>query len=314
MHISVVLATSKRPQILSKTLSSFTKLETGDLDWEIVLVDNANDSDTQQLASQFKSHLPLSYVVEPRIGKNYALNTAIPEAQGELVVFTDDDVLADPNWLLSIWEGAKRWPKYTVFGGKILPHFPTDIVNEIAKFDLGHRLVKSALVIADWKLPEGEYKPSMVWGPNFVVRSCILDAGFRFNVGFGPNSEQYLMGDETEFVYRLEQAGHTPVYLPRALVHHQIRPEQLRMDWLRRRVASYGRTFAFMSGLPHSPLLFGVPRYMYSITLQAFLQYLRSCLFSDEKTRFESELIYWYRKGMLLQYWIGVPKEKMIVY
>jgi len=275
-----------------------------------VLVDNAEDEATRQLADQFKDIITLTYVVETRVGKNYALNTAIPKAKGNIIVFTDDDILADPHWLLRIWEGATRWPNHDVFGGKILPHFPTDHV----KFDLENRLVKSALVIADWKLPEGEYKPSMVWGPNFAVRSRVLDGGFRFNTDFGPNSGQYLMGDETEFVYRLEQAGHPPVYLPEALVHHQIRPEQLSMEWLRRRVASYGGTFAFMSGLPHSPLLFGVPRYMYSQTFQAFLQYLRSRLFSDDKTRFESELMYWYRKGMLLQYWIGVPKEKVIVY
>ncbi len=310
MDLSIVLSTSKRPQILARTLESFAALTVKNLQWEIVLVDNANDPETRQVAEQFGHALPLSYIVEPRKGKNYALNTAIPKARGTLVVFTDDDVLADPHWLLSLWEGAKRWPNHFVFGGKILPHFPTNKV----KFDLEHRLVKAALVIADWKLPEGEYKPSMVWGPNFAVRSSLFAEGFRFNVDFGPNSGQYLMGDETEFIYRLEQAGYIPVYLPDALVHHQIRPEQLSMEWLRRRVASYGGTFAFMSGLPHSPMLFGVPRYMYSQTLQAFLQYLRSRLFSDDKTRFESELMYWYRKGMLLQYWIGVPKEKVIVY
>ncbi|WP_447968775.1 glycosyltransferase [Nitrospira sp. M1] len=310
MDLSIILSTSRRPQILSRTLQSFSELNTGSLIWEIILVDNANDAETRQLADHYAATLTLTYVVEARVGKNFALNTAIPKAHGSLLVFTDDDILADPDWLLRIWEGAKRWPNHSVFGGKILPHFPTEDVT----FDIENRLVKSALVIADWKLPEGEYKPSMVWGPNFAVRSCVLENGFRFNTDFGPNSGRYLMGDETEFLYRLDQAGHTPVYLPEALVHHQIRPEQMSMEWLRRRVAAYGGTFAFMSGLPHSPLLFGVPRYMYSQTLQAFLLYLRSRLFSDDKTRFESELMYWYRKGMLLQYWIGVPKEKVIVY
>lgn len=96
------------------------------------------------------------------------------------MVFTDDDVLADPNWLLSIWEGGKRWPTHTVLGGRILPHFPIDRV----KLDPEHRLVKVALVIAGWKLPESEYKPSIVWGPNFAVRSLIFEAGFRLNVDF----------------------------------------------------------------------------------------------------------------------------------
>lgn len=310
MDLSLVLATSRRAQILSLALKSFTELQTGNLNWEIVLVDNANDSKTQDLARRFAGRLPLTCLVESRKGKNYALNTALSKVKGRLIVFTDDDVLADSLWLGEIWEGSTRWPNHVVFGGRILPQFPTDAVS----FDLENRLVRSAYVIADWKIPEGEYKPSMVWGPNFAVRSSVLESGFRFNTDFGPNSGQYLMGDETEFVYRLEQAGHIPVYLPAAMVHHQIRSEQLSMYWLRRRVASYGGTFAFMSGLPHCPLLFGVPRYMYSLTLKAFLQYLRSCLFSNDKARFESELMYWYRKGMLTQYWRGVPEKKIIEY
>lgn len=38
------------------------------------------------------------------------------------------------------------------------------------------------------------------------------------------------MADETEFLYSLQQSGDTPVYLPGALVHHQIRLEQLTME------------------------------------------------------------------------------------
>lgn len=299
-----------RSQILSKTLKSFTEMRDEDLQWEIILADNANDPDTRLVASQFETRLPLLYVVESRTGKAYAMNTAIQKARGELVIFTDDDILADQDWLLNMWEGAKRWPNHSVFGGKILPHFPTGIV----KFDLEHHLVKSALVIADWELPEGEYRPSMVWGPNFACRSHILAAGFQFNTDLGPAGERSIMGDETEFVYRLEQAGHAPVYLPEALVHHQIRSEQLSMEWLRRRVASSGGTYAFTSGLPLTPLAFGVPRYMYLQTLHAFLKYLRTRLFSARKDKFDAELIYCYRKGMLRQYWAGVPEDKMIEY
>ncbi len=310
MDLSLVFATSKRTDILSKTLSSFTQLQVGELDWEIVLVDNANDPETQALARQYREQLPLTCLVESRKGKNYALNTALSTVKGQLIVFTDDDVLADPNWLKELWEGSKRWPNHGVFGGRILPRFPVKTVS----FDLENRLVRSAYVIADWKIQEGEYKPSMVWGPNFAVRSSALEPGFQFNTDFGPNSAQYLMGDETEFVYRLEQAGHIPIYLPGALVHHQIRPEQLQIDWLCRRVAAYGGTFVFMSGLPQASMICGVPRYMYIKTFQAWLEYMWSFVGGTVKTRFETKLVYWYRKGMLAQYWRGVPEQKTIEY
>lgn len=310
MDLSLVFATSRRTDILSRTLSSFTQLQTGDWEWEILLVDNANDPETHDLAKKFEGRLPLTYFVESRKGKNYALNTALSNVKGRLIVFTDDDVIAEPDWLVQLWNGSQRWPDHAVFGGRILPHFP----DENVWFDLEQRLVRQAYTIADWPFSEGEYKPSMVWGPNFAVRKSVLDQGFRFNTDFGPNSGQYIMGDETEFVFRLEQAGYKPVYLPEALVHHQIRPEQMSKDWLRRRVSSHGATFAFMSGLPDSPKVFGVPRYMVMKTFQAYFQYLWTNLQPNAKSRFESALTYWYRKGMLQQYWRGVPAQKMIEY
>ena len=310
MDLSLVLATCKRVPILTRTLSSFTKLEVKGLDWEIIVVDNADDAETKRLIQEFDGQLPLTYVVENRQGKNYALNTAIGKVRGELVVFTDDDVLADSQWLVKILEGAKRWPNHAVFGGRILPSFPTDAVN----IDLDNRLVRSAYVIADWKRSEGEYKPSMVWGPNFAVRLGVLREGFQFNTDFGPNSGQYVMGDETEFLYRLERAGYVPIYLPEALVHHQIREEQLTVDWLRGRVASYGGTFAFMSGLPSTPLLLGVPRYIYVQTLQAYVQSVWASVCGNRQRRFETALQYSYRKGMLAQYWKGVPEKRLIEY
>ncbi len=310
MNLSLVLATCRRTEILSRTLSSFVELQMGDLDWELVLVDNADDPETQNLARQFEGRLPLTCLVEPRKGKNYALNTALANVNGELIVFTDDDVLADSHWLREMWEGSKRWPNHAVFGGRILPQFPVQTVS----FDLENRLVRSAFVIADWKIQEGEYKPSMVWGPNFAVRASVLQPGFKFNTDFGPNSAQYLMGDETEFVYRLEQEGHVPVYLPEALVHHQIRHEQLEMDWLCERVAAYGGTFAFMSGLPNATLIWGVPRYMYSKMFEAWLAHLWTAVSGSAKTHFEAKLIYWYRRGMFTQYWRGVPEQKIIEY
>ena len=100
MDISVILATYKRSEILAKTLQSFCSLETDGLEWEVLVVDNAGDLDTRKTVHRYQQHLPLKYLVEITAGKNNALNHAVKKARGSLFVFTDDDVIAAPSWLI----------------------------------------------------------------------------------------------------------------------------------------------------------------------------------------------------------------------
>jgi len=124
MDISVLFATYCRPEILGRTLESFCSLETNGLKWEVLVVGNANDEATVGVVKKFRGQLPLSYLLETGRGKNNALNRAIEFAKGKLHLFTDDDILADPGWLVETWKGTQRWPHHLVFGGRVLGKFP----------------------------------------------------------------------------------------------------------------------------------------------------------------------------------------------
>ncbi|GJL65563.1 MAG: hypothetical protein NPIRA05_05340 [Nitrospirales bacterium] len=309
MDISVVFATSRRQEILRKTLSSFCEMESDGLQWEILLVDNADEQETKTIVEEFSQKLPLSYLVELRVGKSFALNTAIPKVMGQVCLITDDDIIADRQWLVNTWNGVQRWPNHFLFGGKILPQYPQGLIS----VDVEHRLVRGAYTVADWNKEEGECKATLIYGPNTIVRSEVFHRGFLFNTDIGPNTKDYIMGQDTEFVFRLEAAGYPAVYLPDSIVHHQIRPEQLTLPWLYKRVYKSGRSFAYLSGLPQVPTLFGVPRYMYKMLLSAYFGYLGSW-FSSKKVRYSKKLEYLYRKGMFYQYQKGVPKERILTY
>jgi len=81
------------------------------------------------------------------------------------------------------------------------------------------------------------------------------------------------MGSETELLSRLESAGYQFIYLPDALIYHQIRPNQMSLDWLKER--------AYRAGLSSScpeeegnnlPKLFGIPRYLARMTVETWLK------------------------------------------
>lgn len=51
---------------------------------------------------------------------------------GEWLVFTDDDCLPDPQWLLAYYDGIKKDPKCKVFEGRTYVDRPRQSLAEIA--------------------------------------------------------------------------------------------------------------------------------------------------------------------------------------
>ncbi|MEW6116837.1 MAG: glycosyltransferase family 2 protein [Nitrospirota bacterium] len=306
MDISILLATYRRPDMLVRTLESFCHLTAEELDWEVIVVDNADDEDTRQIVERFRSVLEVTCLVERKRGKNNALNRGLEGARGELLIFTDDDVIADPMWLIEMWEGAARWPDHAVFGGRIIPKFDSTRIPISKK----HPFFRGAYVLADWEIDEGPYDASYVWGPNMAVRAEIFRKGWRFNTDVGPNGGNYIMGSETEFTVRLEKEGFRSVYLPGSLVFHQIRPEQLKAKWLYGRSFRDGRQKALWYGRPDVPSVFGVPRYMIRQLIEARIK--RLLYFYDRERAIDFGIKYWNIKGMLYQYWKGLPETKRV--
>lgn len=301
MDISVLLATYNRRDLLYRTLESFCFLDTKGLNWEVLVVDNADDIKTRQTVEKFRDRLPIKYLLEIKTGKNNALNHAIPEAQGALFVFTDDDIIADGNWLVELWEGAKRWPNYSVFGGKIHPEFPPNKMIPIPK---GHPFFKGAYAFADWDIEEGPYRAQDVWGANMAIRSKIFNQGWRFNPALGPCGKKGIWCDEIEFTIHLQNAGFRSVYLPKSLVHHQIRPEQLGVKWLYSRAFRVGRGEAQIYGYPNVTHFFGVPRYLFRELIETGIKRL---IFSfSRKEAVDLGINYWGIMGRIYQFRKGL--------
>ena len=310
MDVSILIATYKRPEILRQTLASFRELDTQSLKWEILLIDNGDDNPTRKITEAFRRQLPLQYLLEKKKGRACALNQGIPLAKGSLILFTDDDICPDPSWVAEMWEGAKRWPTRLVFGGRIFPKFPVEHIE----WDMNSFTMRTAYGLADYGEKEGEYPPIFVWGANMAVRASVFQKGLRFNDEIW-SGENELAGFESEFVTRISRQGLGPMYLPRSIVHHRIRPEQLSVTWLQQRAFRSGKTYAFVSGLPDPHIhRWGVPRATIRIAIQQYIRYLKGFLFMNKNERIQQRLLFCHYKGRIYQYWLGVPKERLVDY
>jgi hypothetical protein len=103
------------------------------------VVDNAGDSATEKLVKVWANKLPINYIVALETGKNKALNHTLPKVKGQQIVFTDDDIIPNPDWLLQLWEGAQRWPDHKVFGGRIVADWPDESKSLLSALPISGR-------------------------------------------------------------------------------------------------------------------------------------------------------------------------------
>jgi L-malate glycosyltransferase len=255
--LTVLIATYNGANTLPEVLNAYCALEPPDGGWKLVIVDNGSTDHTKDVIAAFFRRLPLTYLYEPKQGKNAALNTGIASSSGDLVVLTDDDVLPRPDWLRHLRLAANFQPSYAIFGGAILPKWelpPEDwLLTWVPK--------GPAFSILD-SLEEGPINPRLIFGPNMAVRTSIFESGYRFDEAIGPKRSNYAMGSEGEFLRRLAKAGFRAWHCRDAVVEHIIRSFQMTSEWVLARAVRYGRGQyrLAMQELPTQPaLLLGIP-------------------------------------------------------
>jgi L-malate glycosyltransferase len=253
--ISVLIATFNGADTLPLTLDALTRLEAPRGGWRLLVVDNGSTEATPSILRSFANRLPLDILRQPHPGKSSALNLGLDHCDGDLVVFTDDDVVPQPDWLVAYRAAADGHPDVDVFSGPIKPHWsviPPDYV-------LRHVPVGATYGVSDPSLVEGPLRRDLVWGANMAVRGTVA-AVHRFDPELGPRGRCYRSGEDDDYVLRLANRGHRIWHVPAAGVAHIIGRHQVRRSWLLSRAASIGRA-VYHHRLAQRPYrhAFGVP-------------------------------------------------------
>src|SRR5581483_12009210 len=96
--ISVVVVTKDRPAFLATLLESLVHQTMAPLE-VLVVVDTGSAPSYRPVFAQFRERLPLRVVEESEPGIPAARNRGVAESVGDLILFTDDDCIADPGWV-----------------------------------------------------------------------------------------------------------------------------------------------------------------------------------------------------------------------
>jgi GT2 family glycosyltransferase len=236
---SVILPTKDRGILIEKTIDSLLSLDFLSTDFEILLIDNLSSTANQKHLRSLQAQYPdrIRYIREIKLGLNNARNCGIVNAQGEILVFLDDDALVPTYWLANIVKYFDRDDRVYALGGKVIAQFTSPAPDwidlrlglYISNFDRGEQ-------------PEKLFYNEYPRGANMAFRREAFQQFGLFRDCFDRKGKSLMSYGDIEMCYRLDRGGFTVLYVPDAEVWHLIRGDRLNEAWFQKRFYWQGRS------------------------------------------------------------------------
>lgn len=173
-QVSIVICTRNRAPALDPMVAALGALRS-EHPYEILLVDNASTDDTPERLDQAAARLPQVRTLRvDRIGLGAARDAAWRAAEGQIVLFTDDDCYVAPDLIDATVAVFERHPEIGFAGGRILLHDPSDYPVTIDERDVAVDIAPSRFT-----------PPGVLQGANMAFRRSTLEAVGGFDTAFG---------------------------------------------------------------------------------------------------------------------------------
>ncbi|MGE0451430.1 MAG: glycosyltransferase [Vicinamibacterales bacterium] len=257
LFVSVVICTRNRASLLRGTLERFLTLTVpSGLGWELLVVDNGSTDTTAQVVTEYATRLPLRGLVEPVTGLSAARNRAVAEAAGTYVLWTDDDVLVDQDWLTSFVTAAAKYPRAAAFGGIVEPWFAEPPDQDYVDAFLH---LRNGFCGVDFDAPEGPLEaPHSIVGANMAFRRDALGTS-PFDPDLGFTGDALIGGEEADLLARIRRSGGQVVWIPSMRVRHYVPRERMSLGYILRYYEGRGRAAVRLGGFRQGRRVAGAP-------------------------------------------------------
>lgn len=239
----------------------------------MLIVENHCTDGTTAVIDSYRDRLPVVRLVEPSLGLSHARNRALRAARGDLLIFTDDDILVDLDWLAGFVAAAGRWPDASFFGGVITPLYET----ELPDWFRAHEAFLSTFIgeAHDLGGPERILQADeWPWGGAMAYRRNAFETA-SFRVDIGRIGRGRADREDEVFCRALVKTGHHGVWVPSVKVQHIVPPEHLTLDLVRRNYIGQGATRVRLAGKNEGVnLVFGVSRWLLYNTVRLHVRYV----------------------------------------
>ncbi len=116
---TVLICTRNRGDSVVATIESV--LANTHPDFEVILVDQSSNKDTEEAIGRFRNESRFRYIQSTTQGKSHALNLGLEAAKGDVVALTDDDCTVPPNWLDVMTRIFRLYPRVAVAFCNVIP-------------------------------------------------------------------------------------------------------------------------------------------------------------------------------------------------
>jgi glycosyltransferase involved in cell wall biosynthesis len=302
MDVTVAICTWNRANSLGRALESLTQMRIPDgLAWEVVVVNNNSTDDTDAVIGNYAKRLPIRREFEAKPGLSNARNRAVAAAKGAYLVWTDDDVLVDREWLAAYVDAFRRWPDAVLFGGKVLPELEEPVPAWLKE---SWHIVAGAFALRDFGdqplqlTLDGRRIP---FGASFALRAEEQRA-HPYNPELGLTPGRSLLGEETAVMEAILLAGKKGYWVPEAKLRHCIPQQRQTLQYLFDFYTALGRGNAYRDRDRTTARLFGVPRWLWPRIVRDAWQYHRHRLTSRPAVWMEYYAGYMVDRGEL-EFW-----------
>lgn len=305
MIVNIIICTYNRARTLDRTLESVVKSENMDeVKKEVIVIDNNSTDSTKNIIEKYqKNKLSLKYIFEKKQGKSYALNKALEYITGDIIAFTDDDVVVDKWWVWEMVNAVKRYPEYSCFGGKAVAVYPESVPKWLDITD-SMKFLKSAFVDRDDGNLETEYGIDTFsitpGGVNMFFRKEAIVKNGLFRTDLGPKGNVLGFSEDTEYCQRLILKGERFMYIPSAIIYHPVCEERLNKSYLLGWQYKCGKSEVRRNGgYRDARRIFDVPRYLLSKFVQHTVGWGLSL---QTKKKFYHKLKLYYTAGEIVEH------------
>jgi len=209
--ISVIIPTHNRSSSLKKTLISLINQTYPKDRYEIIIVDDGGSDNTEKMIKELnkQTNSNINYFWQKNRGPAAARNLGIKNARADIIAFTDDDCIVNPDWLEKMIEAFSKDKDAMIVGGETLP--PKGRIVAV----VGQGLTKNAF----FDYVNGKKETIFFPTCNAAFRKEVFKKAGYFDISFPLPA-----GEDLEFSWRCFKKGLKLLYKPEIIVTHYCTP------------------------------------------------------------------------------------------
>jgi glycosyltransferase involved in cell wall biosynthesis len=241
VELSLIINTYNRSDMIKDALDSASKQTLSSELYEVLIVDQSKDSKTENIVKNYKN---FRYIKTDTIGLTVSRNISIDYAQGDILVYVDDDAYFDEDYLDNILTFFKTSPlKPDFIGGRTT----SDFLGEKPEWLKGKLLL--ALGESDYldtPMQYGSHFKQTPFGNNMAIKKDVLLAIGKFKNIIRESKPGLTENEDVILGVELKKQGYNVIYYPDMKIYHKITPQRLTYSYFKKHFFNQGQSDCMM--------------------------------------------------------------------